>query len=234
MIKFMKKCSLALLVSPIVFSSLAIADAPEGPSYIGATKSLVNETSSVRLSFLDNANNEDHYEVIIQDYNSGAVHATKSLNAVLGSGSYIYETVNGLECNNLYKAVVKTFGSNGEYSETERVFNIHTTFGVSCDDFIVDIGDDITASLSDTENGTVMINLNPTVVQNNTGEDYIKGYWSVVSAPENYNGTFIPPYEFQTTFVTETPGVYVLKLQAYPLNAAEAISVDTVTLTVIE
>ena len=229
-----KREFLTLLIAPLIFSSFALASEPSAPSSIGATKASVYKTSSVRLSFLDNADNEDHYDIMVKDYDSGVVHERKTINAISGSDSYGYATLSRLKCNNVYKAVIRAVNAEGEYSENDRLFNIHSTFGVSCDDFEVDIGDDRTASISESENNEATFNFHPSIVKNSKGYEDIRGHWKIISAPENYNATFVPPYDYLTSFVSKTPGVYILKLSAHFQEEPEVISVDTIKVTVTE
>ena len=246
MFNFVKNKSLfKTLGLSIVLSSIAMATAPSAPTSIGLTKSVLNPTTGVRLSFLDTSDNEDHYEITIRDYNTNVIHQKKTFPTVEGSNSYGYTSINYLQCNNIYKATLRAINATGEYSDTEKVFNINSTLGVPCDElFSVDIGEDTTISLSDgtINHGVKFAEINFSPILKNIPQPYkdghinpyMRGYWSVLSAPENYNGSFVPPYDFLSSFVTSTPGVYTLQLNSFLHDDNSIKSVDTITVTVVE
>jgi hypothetical protein len=96
---------------------------PSGPGpYIGVTD--INCTA-VRISFLDNSDNEDGFR-IIGDINK-TIPANNTQNA------YVYANLENLECNKTYKIQVMAYKDdcNSTLSDV-RTFNIHTTFGVDC------------------------------------------------------------------------------------------------------
>lgn len=103
---------------------LGVPEAP-GPD-IGVT--MIDKTS-VRVNFLDNANDEDGFLLFDK---TGDINVTvPENNATAPSQTYV--TLTGLTCDRTY--VIKVLAFNGQGNSTmshARDFNIHTTFNVEC------------------------------------------------------------------------------------------------------
>jgi len=99
-------------------------DVPEAPdSYIGVTD--INDTA-VRINFVDNSNNEIGFR-IFGDINTTLPANDESID------SNVYANLTGLTCDHVYTIQALAFNTSGESLPTDvRAFNIHTTFGVSC------------------------------------------------------------------------------------------------------
>ncbi len=95
------------------FRTLATPNTPAQPTNLGT----YNETpSTIRLSFLDNANNEDGFKV----YD----HKTKTLLTTLpahtGSGEYAYADFTGLATCSLYTIDLVAFNADGESAKSQK------------------------------------------------------------------------------------------------------------------
>ena len=128
--------------------------ATPGP-YIGVTD--IDKTS-VQVNFLDNANNEDGFLLFDE---SGDINITVPKNNKTAP-SQTSVTLRGLRCNKTYTLRTLAFNNNGNSSmSNERVFNIHSTFGFTCDDTPEepDTSKPVIALLGDT---TVTLNIGDT------------------------------------------------------------------------
>ena len=124
MFKYKKVLFISLL---ILLSSFAEADTPNAPGpYIGVTGI---DTTSVRVNFLDNSDNEDGFLLFDE---SGDINITLPENNTTAS-SQTYVTLTGLTCDKVYNIKALAFNVNGN-SETSdaRSFNINTTFNIEC------------------------------------------------------------------------------------------------------
>jgi len=98
-----------------------------GP-YIGVTD--INKTS-VRVNFLDNSDNENGF-LLFDD--TGDINATLPENSA-SEPSQNYVTLTGLTCDRVYTIKAIAFnGSGNSLPSNSRSFNIHTTFGINCDE----------------------------------------------------------------------------------------------------
>ncbi|CAA6812278.1 MAG: Unknown protein [uncultured Sulfurovum sp.] len=101
-----------------------------GP-YIGVTGI---DTSSVRVNFLDNSNNEDGFLVFD---NTGDINVTVPVNSAT-EPSQTYVTLTGLECSRTYKIKVLAFNAYGNSGiSEEKAFNINRTFNIACNNTCV-------------------------------------------------------------------------------------------------
>ena len=82
--------------------------------YVG-TYNVTN--NSARISFLDNANNEDGFKVYLYD-NTNALIRTLTLPAVSGLGGFQYANLTGLNANTQYAVRVSAFNSSCESQKT--------------------------------------------------------------------------------------------------------------------
>ena len=107
-------------------------DVPTAPgSYIGVTD--INK-SAVRVNFLDNSDNEDGFLLFDE---SGDINVTVPANNATAP-SQTYVTLTGLTCDRTYTIKALAFNTNGNSATSDsQTFNIHTTFGVSCDDILL-------------------------------------------------------------------------------------------------
>jgi hypothetical protein len=109
-----------------IFTSIAWAIVPNQPGpYIGVTDD--NCTTTVRINFSDNSNNEDGF-IIFGDIN-------KTIPA--NNTQDVYVNLENLECNRTYRIQVVAYNSDGNSTPSYvRDFNICTTFSgcPCCDD----------------------------------------------------------------------------------------------------
>lgn len=84
-------------------------------SYVG----VYNVTStSARISFIDNADNETGFTVKVYNYLTNALVKTYTLPAVTGVGGYQYSNITGLTPNTKYKVGVSSFNNSCTSTET--------------------------------------------------------------------------------------------------------------------
>jgi len=84
--------------------------------YVG-TYNITN--TSVRISFLDNSNNEDGFNVYVYNYDTNALVKTLTVDSLSGTGGFQYANIDGLEANTLYRVAVTAFTSGcGESTPT--------------------------------------------------------------------------------------------------------------------
>ncbi len=109
-------------------------DIPAAPGpYIGVTP--IDKTS-VRINFLDNADNEDGFLLFDE---SGDINVTiPENNATAPSDTYV--TLTGLTCDRTYVIKALAFNTVGNSAMSDaRDFNIHTTFEMPCDPISPDL-----------------------------------------------------------------------------------------------
>ena len=95
------------------FRTLPTPNTPAQPTNLGA----YNETPySIRLSFLDNANNEDGFRVY--DHKTDTLLTTLPANP--GSGEYAYANFTGLATCSLYTIDLVAFNADGESEKTQK------------------------------------------------------------------------------------------------------------------
>jgi hypothetical protein len=96
---------------------------PAGP-YVGVT---AIDSTSVRVSFLDNSVNETGFKII------GDINASIPVANDENVHPYVYKDITGLTCDKVYAIKAVAYNANGDALPTEeRKFNIHTTFGLAC------------------------------------------------------------------------------------------------------
>jgi len=89
------------------------------PAMPGEYVGTYNVTStSARISFVDNSDNEDGFKVNVYNYNTNALVDTITLSPLNGVGSYQYTNINGLTPNTIYKVGVSAFNSSCTSPET--------------------------------------------------------------------------------------------------------------------
>ncbi len=95
------------------FRTLPTPNTPAQPTNLGA----YNETPySIRLSFLDNANNETGFK--IYDHKTNTLLTT--LPAHQGSGEYVYANFTGLATCSLYTIDLVAFNADGESEKSQK------------------------------------------------------------------------------------------------------------------
>jgi hypothetical protein len=112
---------------------------PDKPGpYIGVTGI---DSSSVRVNFLDNSDNEDGFLLFDR---TGDINETLPENNATES-SQVYKTLTGLTCNRTYFIKALAFNGAGNSETTdERDFNIETTFKIDCNNTCVAKTDEFT------------------------------------------------------------------------------------------
>ena len=194
-----------------------IPNAP-GP-YLGVT---VTSQNSVRVSFLDNSDNElgfrilgDGIDVLIAENNETVK-------------PYVYKTITGLSCNKVYRIEAVSFNANGtSLSSNSRAFNIHTTFGIGCNPNSTPIAN---AGIDKTVVEGVTVQLDGSS-SSDVDMDALTYAWSFLSKPMGSTATLTDSTIVNPTFDTDINGTYVLQLI---VNDGQVDSVaDTVTITVI-
>ena len=105
---------------------------PDKPGpYIGVTGI---DSSSVRVNFLDNSDNEDGFLLFDR---TGDINVTLPANTAPES-SQMYTTLTGLTCDRTYFIKALAFNSAGNSATSdERDFNIETTFNIDCNNTCV-------------------------------------------------------------------------------------------------
>ena len=130
MFKYQKKTLLILIAFLGIFTFLeaAVPNAP-GP-YVGVTK-LNDSNTSVRLSFEDNADNENGFYLLVYDYENSSLFKSIKINATNRVNGYA--NITGLTCNKIYQALAIAYNNEGNSSRSNMAtFNIQTTFGATC------------------------------------------------------------------------------------------------------
>jgi len=72
------------------------------------------DSTSARISFMDNSDNETGFKIYVYDYNSNALVTTLTAAAKAGVGEYQYATITGLTPDTLYKVRVAALGDGCE------------------------------------------------------------------------------------------------------------------------
>ncbi len=92
-------------------------ECPAKPNeYVGVYN--VTDTTA-RVSFLDNADNEDGFKVYLYDYNTNNLLDTQIVAPKAGVGRYQYTTLTNLTPNTLYKVGISAFNSSCESNQTQ-------------------------------------------------------------------------------------------------------------------
>jgi len=192
---------------------------PDAPgSYLGVTGI---DSSSVRISFLDNSNNElgfrvfgEGIDVIIPENNES-------------EKSYVYSTIKGLQCNKTYKVEALAFNINGASLKSDsRTFNIHSTFGIECSANnrpIANAGID----KSVVEGMTVPLNGS---ASSDVDFDVLTYRWSFLSKPTGSIATLNDETAINPTFDADINGTYILQLIVN--DGQEDSNADTVSVIV--
>jgi len=110
----------------IILGAVSVSASPDILCpYIGVTD--INSTA-VRINFEDNFNNETGFKIF------GDINKTLPTNDEIVD-SNVYANLTGLICNHTYSIQVLGFNDDGNSLPTDvQTFNIHTTFGVDCND----------------------------------------------------------------------------------------------------
>jgi hypothetical protein len=129
MFKSKKGLFLSLFASICIVSSIEAA-VPNAPgSYLGVTK-LDDSNTSVRISALDNSDNEKGFYLSVYD-SSSALFDTIKIDA--SDKAYIYSNITGLTCDETYQAVLVAYNDDGNSSQSDlRAFNLKSSFGAKC------------------------------------------------------------------------------------------------------
>ena len=141
-----KKRIYSLLMMGVLITSLE-ASVPNAPSnYIGVT---VIDQTSIRVNFLDNSDNEKGFKIFGEDINISVPAHNENLHP------YVYTNITGLTCDKAYTIQALAYNEDGNSTLTDkRSFNIHTTFGLDCDEEIqnstpnVNAGEDKTTEIN--------------------------------------------------------------------------------------
>ena len=76
-------------------------------------------STSARISFLDNSDNETGFKVYVYDYNTNALLNTLILPAITGVGGYQYANITGLTADTRYAIRVSAFNTSCESPKTD-------------------------------------------------------------------------------------------------------------------
>jgi len=99
------------------FRTIAPPPTPAQPTNVGA----YNQTEhSVRISFMDNADNETGFR--IDDRNGTTLATLPASSPKSSTGEYQYKTVTGLKTCTLYTTNIVAFNANGDSEATEKSF----------------------------------------------------------------------------------------------------------------
>ncbi len=99
------------------FRTTKTVSCPQMPGeYVGVYK--VTSTSA-RVSFLDNSDNEDGFRVYVYEYNTDKLIDTISVDAQSGVGEYQYANIENLTPDTLYKVRVSAYNNSCESQKTE-------------------------------------------------------------------------------------------------------------------
>ncbi|HHH55239.1 MAG TPA: fibronectin type III domain-containing protein [Bacteroidetes bacterium] len=175
-----------------------------GP-YIGVTS--IDKTS-VRISFLDNSNNEAGFKI----YDGSAIDVTLAPNdETQARKRYVYKTLTGLNCNETYTIKAKSFNSQGESTPSlAKTFNIQNTFGITCNNLqneqpIANAGSTQTV----TEGTTVTLSGSNSYDPNGDSLSY---KWQLISKPTNSNAVLSDTTVENPTFLADKQGSYTFEL----------------------
>jgi hypothetical protein len=75
-------------------------------------------SSSARISFMDNSDDEDGFKAYVYNYNTDVLVDTILLDSVSGKGGYQYTDITGLDANTLYKVKISAHNGCGESKRT--------------------------------------------------------------------------------------------------------------------
>jgi len=114
-----------LLIAGGLLSSTLHASVPNAPdNYIGVT---AIDESSVRINFLDNANNETGFKIVGQGIDRTLLAHDETKHP------YVYVNLTGLVCDQTYTIAVLAYNQEGNSTMTDsRSFNISSTFNMDC------------------------------------------------------------------------------------------------------
>jgi hypothetical protein len=178
-----------------------VPNVPDIPgSYLGVTG--IN-SNSVRVSFLDNSDNElgfrvfgDGIDIIIPE-NDETVK------------TYVYSTLTGLQCNKTYQIEALAFNINGtSLKSNSRAFNIHSSFGIECGVNNLPIAN---AGIDKNVVEGVTVPLNGSG-SSDADFDVLTYQWSFISKPQGSVATLNDETEVNPTFDADVNGTYVLQL----------------------
>jgi len=123
MFKTFNKTILLMLLGTL---SVLNASAPNPVGdYIGATD--IN-TTAVRINFEDNSTNENGFHISGDGIDLDLPANDKTVN------KYVYANLENLDCTKTYIIKIWSYNDDGNSSKKSRAFNIHSTFGVDCND----------------------------------------------------------------------------------------------------
>jgi len=97
------------------FKTEAIQCPAKPNDYVGVYNVTEN---SARISFLDNAYNEDGFKVYVKNYATGEIVKTIDVPAKEGVGKYQYANITGLEPNTVYQVAVSAYNCECESEKT--------------------------------------------------------------------------------------------------------------------
>ncbi len=112
-------------------TSLLEATPPNAPGpYVGVSK-IKDLNNSVRLSFMDNSNDENGFNISV--YNNENDTLFKNININSSNNGYGYANITSLSCDKTYRVSVNAYNEDGNSTSSDSAFfQIKSTFGVPC------------------------------------------------------------------------------------------------------
>ncbi len=107
------------------FSTILLASPPNPPKNIGLT---YVDPSTIRLSFMDNSENESGFYIYVDDVQKYRLNAHKS--------TYLYQTIPRLSCDQRHTISIEAFNSEGRSTKVSKSFTFQGTFGKPCSPFL--------------------------------------------------------------------------------------------------
>ena len=184
------------------------------------------DSSSVRVSFMDNSNNEAGFRI----YDGNSIDITLPANdETQPRQRYVYATLSGLNCNQTYQIKAEAFNSAGNSPATKpKIFNINTTFNIPC---TVIGNQQPVAEAGQTQNvsegSTVQLDGSASFDPDQNPLTY---KWKLVSKPTNSNASLSDANITNPVFTADQQGSYTFELI---VNDGQIDSTpDTVTIVV--